>query len=191
MITLKSVKIYERLSKESVAFSATVYYDGRRAGEANNDGHGGSTWIHLDRATRGVVEAWALANVPPGENPCDGAVAYLVDNLVDAHAQAQYEAKETKRIARIDAKEIAALRARCRGPAALPDPARGDDAVGGQCNVRTGPDRRGRPVETITIPALRARMSPDEARALARDLIGAADDADRVTAERVATGGAS
>ena len=112
MITLKSVKIYERLSEETTAFSATVYYAGRKAGEASNDGHGGSTMIRLDPATRATVEAWAQANVPPGEDPCDGAVEYHVDNLVEAHAQAAHEAREAKRVARIDAQETAKLRAR-------------------------------------------------------------------------------
>ena len=112
MIALKSIRVYERLSEETTAFSATVYYAGRKAGKASNDGHGGFTRIHLDPATRAAVEAWALANVPPGETPCDGAVAYHVDNLVDAHAQAAHDAKEAKRTARIDAQEIAKLRAR-------------------------------------------------------------------------------
>jgi len=40
-ITLKNVKFSEFASHETNCFEATVYIDGKRAGVASNDGHGG------------------------------------------------------------------------------------------------------------------------------------------------------
>jgi hypothetical protein len=41
-IELKNVKIYAGLSQETVAFSASLYVDGTKVGEARNAGHGGN-----------------------------------------------------------------------------------------------------------------------------------------------------
>ncbi len=45
-ITLKNISHNERLSEETNCFSATIYIDGKNAGEASNHGHGGPTMIH-------------------------------------------------------------------------------------------------------------------------------------------------
>ncbi len=45
-ITLKNISHNERLSEETNCFSATIYTDGKKAGEASNHGHGGPTTIH-------------------------------------------------------------------------------------------------------------------------------------------------
>ena len=42
-ITLKSLKHAAYLSEETLAFTATVYFDGQRIGQGRNDGHGGCT----------------------------------------------------------------------------------------------------------------------------------------------------
>src|SRR6185437_6844340 len=42
-IVLKNIKVNERLSEETTCFSATIYIDGVRAGEASNRGYGGMT----------------------------------------------------------------------------------------------------------------------------------------------------
>lgn len=42
-IVLKNIKVNERLSEETTCFSATIYIDGVRAGEASNRGYGGIT----------------------------------------------------------------------------------------------------------------------------------------------------
>lgn len=47
-ITVKNVKIAEFMSEETLCFTATVYQDGKRIGEAKNDGHGGCTFVYLD-----------------------------------------------------------------------------------------------------------------------------------------------
>lgn len=39
-IELKNIKHYESMSEETNCFQATIYIDGKRAGEASNRGHG-------------------------------------------------------------------------------------------------------------------------------------------------------
>jgi hypothetical protein len=48
-ITLKNLKISKFMSEETTCFQATIYVDGKKAGMAQNDGHGGSTYCHLDQ----------------------------------------------------------------------------------------------------------------------------------------------
>ena len=47
-IKLKNLKIAKFMSEETTCFQATIYVDGKIAGTAQNDGHGGSTYCHLD-----------------------------------------------------------------------------------------------------------------------------------------------
>ena len=46
-IDIKNLKVAEFLSEETVAFSASLYWDGKKVGEASNDGHGGANRILL------------------------------------------------------------------------------------------------------------------------------------------------
>lgn len=48
-ITVKNVKIAEFMSEETICFTATVYENGKKIGDAKNDGQGGSTFVYLDR----------------------------------------------------------------------------------------------------------------------------------------------
>ena len=48
-ITVKNVKIADFMSEETICFTATVYENGKKIGDAKNDGHGGCTFIYLDR----------------------------------------------------------------------------------------------------------------------------------------------
>lgn len=43
LVQLKNVRVHERLSRESLAFSATLYINGQRVGILTNDGRGGET----------------------------------------------------------------------------------------------------------------------------------------------------
>jgi len=45
-ITLKNIKHFAPMSQETECFTATVYFDGKKAGEAENQGHGGCTDVH-------------------------------------------------------------------------------------------------------------------------------------------------
>ncbi len=44
-LQLKNVHFSERLSQETNAFAADVYFEGKKFGAAENDGHGGCTFI--------------------------------------------------------------------------------------------------------------------------------------------------
>ena len=48
MITVKNVKIIQSMSEETLCFTATIYENGIKIGEASNRGYGGNTDIHLD-----------------------------------------------------------------------------------------------------------------------------------------------
>lgn len=47
-IELKNVKYYESFSEETLAFQASLYIEGKRAGTAKNDGRGGPTYYDGD-----------------------------------------------------------------------------------------------------------------------------------------------
>jgi hypothetical protein len=51
-ITLKNFKHAAFASQETYCFEATVYIDGKKAGIASNEGHGGCTFVRLDEAFR-------------------------------------------------------------------------------------------------------------------------------------------
>ncbi len=48
-IQLKSLKVHNDMSEETTCFSATIYVDGKKVGDARNDGGGGSDLVHIDR----------------------------------------------------------------------------------------------------------------------------------------------
>jgi hypothetical protein len=55
-IQLKNVRVNERLSRESLAFSATLYINGQRVGILTNDGHGGETnYRALDKRGESLI----------------------------------------------------------------------------------------------------------------------------------------
>lgn len=45
-IELKSLRIYERMSEETIAFTADLFVNGKKVAYAKNDGCGGSTFYH-------------------------------------------------------------------------------------------------------------------------------------------------
>ena len=48
-VDLKAVKYSATFSRETICFQAKIYVNGKLAGYCENDGHGGSTSVHLDR----------------------------------------------------------------------------------------------------------------------------------------------
>jgi hypothetical protein len=46
-ITIKNFKHLASLSEETLCFTATVCFNGKAVGSAENHGHGGSTFIHI------------------------------------------------------------------------------------------------------------------------------------------------
>ena len=67
-IELKALRIYDKMSEETIAFTADVYVNGKKVAYAKNDGHGGSTYYHpypnADRALLKAAEDYCKA-LPP------------------------------------------------------------------------------------------------------------------------------
>lgn len=66
-IELKNLKIYDKMSEETLAFTADVYVNGKKVAYAQNEGCGGAThynaYYQADRAL--LVEAEAYCNALP------------------------------------------------------------------------------------------------------------------------------
>lgn len=110
-IELKRFTTNARLSQETTAFAADVWVDGKKAGHAENDGHGGSTMVHLDPSVRAAVEAHGKALVPP-EYKFIGGAEWIVDQLVEAELQKKHDKAQARKLAGIDAKEKSACEKR-------------------------------------------------------------------------------
>lgn len=105
IIELKRFTTNARLSQETTAFAADVWVDGKKAGFAENDGHGGNTMVHLDPSVRDAVETYGKTLVPEEYRSFTGGAEWLVDQLVEAELTRRAEASFAKRIAKADAKE--------------------------------------------------------------------------------------
>lgn len=104
-IELRWFSTNARLSQETTAFAADVWVDGKKAGHAENDGHGGATIVHLDPTLRDRVEAHGKALVPAEYARFTGGAEWLVDQLVEAELTRRADKAHARRIANADAKE--------------------------------------------------------------------------------------
>lgn len=100
-ITLKNIQYNIRLSEETNCFSATIYVDGAKAGEARNNGQGGCTTI-LPRTLEAQIDAYA-ATLPPQTITGDHEPMILpqtaesiIDNLVAEHMAERHFAQTIK-----------------------------------------------------------------------------------------------
>jgi hypothetical protein len=112
-IELKRFTTNARLSQETTAFAADVWVDGKKAGFARNDGHGGSTLVHLDATVREAVEAHGKILIPAEYKSFTEGAEWLVDQLVEAELSKRAAGTLAKRVARIDERE--SLTAKQRG----------------------------------------------------------------------------
>lgn len=104
-IELRRFTTNARLSRETTAFAADVWVDGKKAGCAENDGHGGCTMVHLDPSVRGKVEAHGKTLVPAEYRSFTGGAEWIVDQLVEAELQKRSDKAFAKKIANADKKE--------------------------------------------------------------------------------------
>ena len=84
-ITLKRFQHYARMSEETQAFNADIAYKGVTVGSAENNGHGGCTFVHLNdkgRAIPAIVEASKIPEFSDGKFNED-SLTNIVDNLVE------------------------------------------------------------------------------------------------------------
>ena len=79
-LELKSVKVHQAMSEETLCFSATIYVDGKQAGAVTNRGHGGChEYRWTDKATGERLKAWAEAqNLPIDLEQLDQIIYNLV-----------------------------------------------------------------------------------------------------------------
>jgi len=92
-ITLKNIRYNERLSEETHCFSADLYIEGVKAGEASNYGHGGPTdYQARDKAGKKLIEQAEeyCKGLPPNKFTVEGkeyslpvTLESLIDSLVD------------------------------------------------------------------------------------------------------------
>lgn len=106
-IILKNLKIAKFLSEETLAFTATIYVDGKKVGEVSNDGHGGPNRYHFDAfdGKKGYeieqeLQAWANTQPPNKEFPflkvdLDMIVARLMDKEEESKQLRRWCKKET------------------------------------------------------------------------------------------------
>jgi hypothetical protein len=99
--TLKRISYSSRLSQETNAFAADVYIDGKKAGIAENAGHGGSTDVHLIHLTpdeRKKVMEWVRSQPPkvyPASEEMDSFsipmdLDVIVDDLLSEYLDEKY-----------------------------------------------------------------------------------------------------
>lgn len=103
-IALKSLKVAEFASEETLCFTATVLLDGKPVATASNDGHGGSTrLLPLEGQRDRFVEAETFAaSLPPDvteyDDPNDSTRRFTIpitlDYLVDGLANHEHAEKK-------------------------------------------------------------------------------------------------
>jgi len=109
-VELKRIQVSTRLSEETIAFAADVWIDGKKAGTAKNDGHGGATSVHIhDPATAKRLNEFSAPLVPEKYKRFTSGDEWIVDQLLQAHLTQ----KEDKRIAKATAKHDARYKEMC------------------------------------------------------------------------------
>lgn len=65
-IELKRLKVYPRMSDETLAFVADVWVDGKKVGTAKNDGHGGQTMVDVPPEIRERMVRFGESTITDG-----------------------------------------------------------------------------------------------------------------------------
>jgi len=103
-VQLKRLQVHARLSEETTAFAADVWIDGKKAGYAKNDGHGGETFVHVTNPVLATaLREYGDARVPDEYKAFTPGDAWIVDGLVEEALVAKEIARVAKKTARVDA----------------------------------------------------------------------------------------
>jgi len=94
-ITLKRFQHYPRMSQETEAFNSDLYHEGVFIGTAENDGHGGCTFVYLNDNGR-AIPAVATAEGLPEFN--ENSLVHIVDDLVGKTVHSSWVEKQPKRV---------------------------------------------------------------------------------------------
>lgn len=98
---LKSLKIHERMSEETVCFEAFMYWNGKNVGFAENSGKGAPTEYHFkDKAIEVEVMAWAAQQPVESTDEFASPFEMVLDALV-------YREDTAKQLARMCRKGLA------------------------------------------------------------------------------------
>lgn len=99
-IELKNLRVNLAFSEETTMFHADIYVDGIKAGHAQNDGRGGSTYYHgINRDLIEKAEAYCstLPSTFYGKLEIKSDLEGVIDNLVEDSIQAKEKAKHDKK----------------------------------------------------------------------------------------------
>src|SRR5690349_17465022 len=107
-IELKNIHFSEQLSEETNAFSANVYIEGIKVGEASNRGRGGPTICKAvdERGDKLIIAAEAHCRSLPSEKSTLGGEQYelkmdlgrYLDKLLEKHLQEKENIKFQKKL---------------------------------------------------------------------------------------------
>ena len=102
-VQLKNIKIAKGLSRESTAYTASLYFEGKKIGDVHNEGCGGPDGFYGDWEKFREAEAWIKANVAgvvtehfdyETDVDMDFYCSYLID-LHECKAAMKRESKKT------------------------------------------------------------------------------------------------
>lgn len=94
-ITLKRFQHYPRMSEETTAFNSDIAYEGVVVGTAENDGHGGCTFVHLNDKGRSIPSLVEASRLPELN---EDSLTSIVDNLVEQTILSKWVEKQRKRV---------------------------------------------------------------------------------------------
>ena len=98
-VELKKCKVYPRLSKETIAFNAEVWIDGKKAGDVENDGNGGNNRVYFaDRKLKDKFSAYCKS-LPPDQSeygPLDMDDDLFISLLVEEEQHKDWLRRQAK-----------------------------------------------------------------------------------------------
>ncbi|MFX1705079.1 hypothetical protein PV783_14045 [Chitinophaga sp. CC14] len=106
-ISLKNIVEYKKMSEETVAYSASLYIQGKKAGQVSNNGHGGMTTIRADNETGAklIEQASNFVKSQPPDITKDGEntykIAWTMDSYVDDIAIKFFDDRDLKKLLKI------------------------------------------------------------------------------------------
>jgi len=97
------------MSEETICFSASLFLDGKKIGEASNEGQGGCTFIHyVDANAKATLEAFAKSLNPADFKGWEFRIeGFDVTDLVDILVEQEDKKKETQKIVKKVKKDCA------------------------------------------------------------------------------------
>lgn len=106
IIEIKKIKFYERMSKETNAFSADLYINGKKVGYCRNEGNGGSTdYLSTSAENRLLVEeaekyCLGLPPIKYGNMEIPMALEGKIDLLFDEWLRGEEAKKMEKKLSK-------------------------------------------------------------------------------------------